>query len=84
MIEDGERVAHGAVAGFGEERESVVVGLDFFARDKIAELADDVVKLDCAKAEMLAAGADSLRDVLGLRGGEHEDDVVRRLFERLQ
>ena len=31
LIEDGESVAHGAVAGFGEQGESVVIGFDFFA-----------------------------------------------------
>ena len=33
---------------------------------------------------MLAAGADSLRNVLGLRRGEHEHDVIWRFFQRLQ
>ena len=36
------------------------------------------------KAEVLAARADGLGDVLGLRGGHHEDDVVGRLFEGLE
>ena len=38
-------------------------------------------KLDGVKAEVLAARADGLGDVLGLGGGHHEDDVVGRLFE---
>ena len=84
LIEDGERIAHGAVAGFGEQRESVIVGFDFFAGDQVAQLGDDVVELDGAKTEMLAARADGLRNVLRLRGGEHEDDVVGRLFQRLE
>ena len=33
---------------------------------------------------MLAARADGLRNVLGLRGGEHEDDVIGRLFQRFE
>ena len=84
LIENRERVAHGAVAGFGEQRESVVVGFDFFAGDQVAQLGDDGVELDGAKTEMLAARADGLRNVLGLRGGEHEDDVVGRLLQRLE
>ena len=36
------------------------------------------------KAEVLAARADGLRNVLGLRGRHHEDDVVGRLLQRLQ
>ncbi len=36
------------------------------------------------KAEVLAARADGLGDVLGLGGGHHEDDVVGRLFESFE
>ena len=84
LIEDGERVAHGTVAGFGEQGEGVVVGFDFFARDQVAQLGDDGVELDGAKAEVLAARADGLRNVLGLRGGQHEDDVVGGLFQSFE
>ena len=49
-----------------------------------AELAEDVDELDGVKAEVLAARADGLRDVFGLGGGHHEDDVVGRLLERLE
>jgi hypothetical protein len=84
LVHDGERVAHGAVAGFGEQGERGVVGDDdLFARDHL-QLADDVVELYGVEAEVLAARADGLRDVLGLRGRKHEDDVVGRLFERLE
>jgi hypothetical protein len=84
LIEDGERVAHGAVAGFGQQGESVVVGFDVFARDEIAKLGDDGVELHGAETEMLAARADGLRNVLGLRGRQHEDDVIGRLFQRFE
>ena len=46
--------------------------------------ADDVVELDSVKAEVLAARADGLRDVLGLSGGEHEDGPLGRLFESFE
>ncbi len=63
-------------------RESVAsVGDDFFGACDELELADDVVEFDGVEAEVLAARADSLRDVLGLGGGHHEDDVIRWLFE---
>ena len=84
LVEDGESVAHGAVAGFGEQGESVIIGFDFFAGDEVAQLGDDGVKFDGAKTKMLAARADCLRNVLRLRGGEHEDDVVGGLFERFE
>ena len=44
----------------------------------------DVVEAYRVKAEVLAARADGLRNVLGLGGRHHEDDVVGRLFESLQ
>src|ERR1700685_3115692 len=51
LVENRERVAHGAVAGFGQEGESIVVGFDFFARDQVAELGDDGVELYGAETE---------------------------------
>ena len=36
------------------------------------------------KAEVLAARADRLRNILRLRSRHHEDDVRRRLLERLE
>ena len=84
LVHDGERVAHGAVAGLGEQGERGVVGVDAFCVGDGAQLAEDVDQLDGVEAEVLAARADGLGNVLGLGGGHHEDDVVGRLFERLQ
>ena len=47
-------------------------------------MAEDVEELDGVEAEVLAARADGLGNVLGLGGGHHEDDVVGRLFEGLE
>ena len=84
LIEDGERVAHGAVAGFGKQSKGIIIRFDFFPRYQVAQLANDVVELDRAKAEVLAARANRLRNVLRLGRRQHEDDVVGRFFERLQ
>ena len=48
------------------------------------KLLHDVVEAHGMKAEVLAARADGLRNVLGLRGRHHEDDVPGRLFQRLE
>ena len=40
-----------------------------------AQLGEDVVELDGVKSEVLAARADRLRNVFGLGGRHHEDDV---------
>ena len=54
-----------------------------WSRD-LRQLGHDVVELDGVKAEVLAAGADGLRNVLRLRGRHHEDDVLGRFFQGLQ
>ena len=84
LVHDGEGVAHGAVAGLGEQGEGGIVGEDAFGGGDGAELAEDVGELDGVEAEVLAARADGLGNVLGLGGGHHEDDVGGRLFEGLE
>ena len=84
LIHDAEGVAHGAVAGFGQHGERVVVGGYALLLGDVAQLADDVVKADGVKAEVLAARADGLRNVFRLRGRHHENHVRGRLFQRLQ
>ena len=84
LIHDGERVAHGAVSGLGEQGESAIVGVDAFGRCDAAKLAEDVDELHGVKREVLTARADGLGQVLGLGGGHHEDDVVGRFLERFE
>ena len=63
LVHDGERVAHGAVAGFGEQSESAASSAcDALGVGDGAELAEDVDELDGVKAEVLAARADGLRE----------------------
>jgi len=82
LVENGERVAHGTVPSFGDQGQRVLIGFDFFARGEIAQLSKDFFETDGTKAEMLATGTDSLRDVLGLGSGEHEDYVSGRFLKR--
>ena len=84
LVHDGERVAHGAVAGLGQQGQSGVFGGDLLLAGDHLQLGENVVEFDGVKAEVLAAGADGLGNVLGLRGGHHEDDVGGRLFESLE
>ena len=84
LVENGERVAHRAVARFGKQGERVFVGFELLAPRSGRELAQDVFEADGAKTEVLAARADGLRDVFGLRGGQHEDHVAGRFLERLE
>ncbi len=84
LVHDGERVAHGAVAGLGQQGECGLVGIQLFVGRDRAQLPEDVVEAYGVEGVMLRPRADGLRDVLRLRGRHHEDDMVRRLFERLE
>src|ERR1700722_3822543 len=84
LVEDRQRVAHGTIACLSQQGERIIIGLKVFAADKIAQLFDDGIKLYGAKTEVLAARPDGLRDVFRLCGRQHEHDVIRRLFERLE
>ena len=84
LVHDGERIAHRTIAGFSQQSQRCLVSVDVFvARDR-ANLRKDIHKLYGMKAEVLAARAHGLRDVFRLRRRHHEDDVVRRLLERLE
>src|SRR5208282_1672414 len=84
LVENGERVAHRAVARFRQQGEGVLVGGDLFFRHDVAELPYYVVELHRPVTEVLAARADGLGNIFGLGGGHHEDDVAGRLLQRFE
>ena len=84
LVHDAEGVAHGAIAGFGQHGQRVLVDGEVFGLADLAQVVDDLVKAYRVKAEVLAAGANRLRNVLGLGGRHHEDDPRGRLFQGLQ
>src|SRR6266853_3417569 len=84
LVENRKCVTHGSVAGLGQQSESVIVSLNILAVGEVAQLAHDVVELHGAKTEVLAARANGLGNVLGLRGGQHENHMIRRLLQRFQ
>ena len=56
----------------------------FSRRGKVLELVEDFLKAHGAKAEMLAARSNGLRNILRLGRGQHEHDVAGRLLQRFQ
>ncbi len=84
LVHDGERVAHRAVSCLGQQGKGRIFSVDFFFDGDHLQLGENVVELDCVKAEVLAARTDRLRNVLRFRRGHHEDDVRRRLFQCFQ
>ena len=84
LVHDRERIAHGTVACLSQKRQRCLVRIDLlFDRDP-AQLFQNVFKGDCVETEMLTPRSNRLRNVFRLRSRHHEDDVVRRFFERLQ
>src|SRR5262245_2323147 len=51
LIHDGKRVAHGTVSGLRQHSERLIVSLDVLFPRYVAELSNDLVKLDGMKAE---------------------------------
>src|SRR5450759_4970394 len=63
---------------------ALVVGARVLAFHDGGQEPGDVAHLRAPEVEALAARDDRLGDLVRLGGGEHEDDVVRRLFKGLE
>ena len=84
LIQNRKRIAHRSVSGLGKQCECVFIGFDLFAANEIAQLTDNVIEFNRPETEVLAARANGLRNIFRLGRCQHENDVVRRLFQRLQ
>ena len=84
LVEDGERVAEAAVGLERDELERVVVRRRLHLVADAAQPRLDLAHGDAAEIEALAARLDGRRDLVRLGRREEEDDVLRRLLERLQ
>ena len=84
LLEGGDRVAHSARRVARDERQRGVGDVEALAVGDDAQAAGDVVDADAAEVEALAARLDGLGHLVRMRRGEHEDDVARRLLERLE
>ncbi len=84
LLERGDGVAHPARRVPRDERERGVVDVEALAVADHAQPADDVVDADAVEVEALAARLDRLGHLVRMRGGQHEDDVGRRLLDGLE
>ena len=84
LVHDAERIPHRAVPGLGEQRKRSILSLDVFLRGDHLQLRENVIELDGVKAEVLAPGANRLWNIFWLSRCHHENDVRRRLFQRLE
>ena len=84
LVEERERIARRAFGRAGDGGERLLVGSHPLGIADAAQVRHELVRLDAAQVEALAAGQDRDRDLADFRGGEDELGVGRRLLERLQ
>ena len=84
LVEGADRVAKAALGVARDLEQRGLVDGDALAGGDAREHGDDLRRQRPVKVESLAAREDRRRDLVGLGRGEDEDDVRRRLFERLE
>ena len=84
LVEGALRVAHAAVADARHQHQRGFVGLQPFGIGDPSQLIRDRLDPDRLQLEDLRARLDRRRNLLDLRRRHHEDDVGRRLLDRLQ
>ncbi len=84
LVEQGQAIAHGALGRPADQGERPWLDRDAFALGDGREIAHQLLALDPAQIEALAAGQHGDRDLADLGRGEDEDGLRRRLLQRLQ
>ena len=84
LVEQVHRIAQRAGRLAGDQPQRVVADRDAFGVGDRAQPPDDVVDRHAAEVVALAAAQDGRLERLRVGGGEDEDDVRGRLFERLE
>ena len=84
LVERALRVAHAAVAGARDQHDRRLVDGDLLGRRRSPQLIGDLLDADRLQLEHLRPRLDRRRHLLDLRRRHHEDDVRRRLLDRLQ
>ena len=84
LVEQGQRVAHGALCGARHHGQRIGCDRDAFLGADAGEVRGQFLGLDPAQLEFLAARQDGDRDLAHLGGGEDELGVRRRLLDRLE
>ncbi|MEJ2207023.1 MAG: hypothetical protein P8170_23305, partial [Gemmatimonadota bacterium] len=87
LVQEGQRVPHAPIGLPGHDSEGFFGRRLPFPFQHDLEASHDVAHADPSEVEALTArqnGRGRLLDLLGLRGGEYEDDPRRRLLQDLQ
>ena len=84
LVKQRQRVPHAAVRLPRDEAKRLLLARDLHLLRHIGESRFDLLDRDAPKVEALAARLDRCRHLVRLCRREDEDDMCRRLFERLQ
>ena len=84
LVEDGERVAQGAIGFLGDDVQGLRLSVDAFALGDIGQVFCNIVYCNTLEIKDLATGKNGRDDFVLLRGGQDELGVRGRLFQGLQ
>ena len=84
LLERPERVAEAPLGRAGDHRGCCIGQLDALLIRNARDYAGDLLERGALEVEAVAAVDDRRRDLVRLGRGKHEDDVRRRLLERLE
>ena len=84
LIERGKRVAHAALRPARDGEERIFVRMDRLLAADVLEPVDNLVRLDAAEVEALAARDDRREHLVALGRCEDELHIGRRLLQRLE
>ena len=84
LVQQGQGVPHAAVGQPGQEGGSLPRQVDALLPGHIAQPLGDLTREDALEGELLAPGLDGGGDLVQLRGGQNEHQVLRGLLQDFQ
>ena len=84
LVQQRQGVPRGTGRPAHDQIQHLGVGRDAFPAEDVDEVVPELLGRQQRELEVLRAGTDRRQDLVRVGGREHEHDVRRRLFERLQ
>ncbi len=84
LVQEAQRIAQASLRRARQQIRRCRLQLELLARRHLLQSLDDDAQADATEIEALAARDDGGQHFVRLSGGQHEDDVWRRLLQRLE